>query len=146
MAAGEAQWQIENVETHIRLLKNQLHLMEDEFPAASIDKLIEHGVAAKVRRQTFDGYSPLPWWFGTQCAREVEEHGLGENPSSFERRLEFQTAAQAALVRADARKTLRLAQYARVDEIFFEGAKVASVAVVIVVLVERWFSLVLQEC
>ena len=35
--------------------------------------------------------------------------GLGENRSSFERRLEFQTAT----VRADARKTLHLAQYAR---------------------------------
>ena len=31
----------------------------------------------------------------------------------MERRLEFQTAAQTACVRADARKTLRLAQYAR---------------------------------
>ena len=70
-------------------------------------------VAAKVRRQTFDGYSPLQWWFGTQCAREVEEHGLGETRSYFERRLEFQTAAQTAFVRADARQTLRMAQYAR---------------------------------
>ena len=52
-------------------------------------------------------------WFGTQCAREVEEHGLGENRSNFERRLEFQSAAQTAFVRADARKTLRMAQYAR---------------------------------
>ena len=51
--------------------------------------------------------------FGTQCAREVEEHGLSENRSSFERRLEFQTAAQTAFVRAEARKTLRMAQYAR---------------------------------
>ena len=32
--------------------------MEDEFPEASIDELVEHCVAAKVRRQTFDGYSP----------------------------------------------------------------------------------------
>ena len=68
-------------------------------------------MAAKVRRQTFDGYSPLQWWFGTQCAREVEEHGLGDNRSSFERRLEFQTAAQTAFVSADARKILRVAQY-----------------------------------
>ena len=113
MAAGEAHWQIGFVETHIRLLKNQLSLMEDELPDASIDDLIEHCVAAKVRRQTFDGYSPLQWWFGTQCAREVEEQGLGENRSNFERRLQFQTAAQTAFVRADARKTLRMAQYAR---------------------------------
>ena len=50
MAAGEA---------HIRLLKNQLSLMEDELPDASIDELVEHCVAAKVRRQTLHGYSPL---------------------------------------------------------------------------------------
>ena len=110
MAAGEARWQIGIVETHIRLLKNQLSLM---LPDASIDELVEHCVAAKVRRQTFDGYSPLQWWFGTQCAREVEEQGLGENRSNFERRLQFQTAAQTAFVRADARKTLRKAQSAR---------------------------------
>ena len=66
MAAGEAHWQIGIVETHIRLQKNQLSLMEDELPDASIDD-------AKVRRQTFDGYSPLQWWFGTQCAREVQQ-------------------------------------------------------------------------
>ena len=113
MAAGEAHWQIGMVETHIRPLKNQLSLMDDELSDASIDELVEHCVAANVRRETFDGYSPLQWWFGTQCAREVEEHGLGEKRSSFERRLEFQTAAQTAFVRADARKTLRLAQYAR---------------------------------
>ena len=58
MAAGEAHWQIGIVETHIWLLKNQLHLMEDEFPEASIDELVQHCVAAKVRRQTFNGYSP----------------------------------------------------------------------------------------
>ena len=103
------------------------------------------------------GYSPLQWWFGTQCAREVEEHGLGFYRSSFERRLEFQTAAQTAFLRADGRKTLRVAQYARsrvlrnptarlVGEDTSEGAKVGSVAVVIVVLMEKWFSLVLQEC
>ena len=86
--------------------------MEDEFPEASIDVLVEHCVAANVRRQTLDGYSSLQWWFGTQCARELK-NGLGENRSSFERRLEFQTAAQTAFVRADARKTLRTAQYAR---------------------------------
>ena len=73
MAAGEAHWQIGIVETHIRLLKNQPSLMEDELPAASIDELVEHCVAAEVRRQTFDGYSPLQWKFGTQCAREVQE-------------------------------------------------------------------------
>ena len=72
MAAGEAHWQIGIVETHIRLLKNQLSLIEDELPDASIDELLEHCVAAKLRRQTFDGYSSLQWWFGTQCAREVE--------------------------------------------------------------------------
>ena len=55
----------------------------------------------------------MQWWFGTQCAREVEEHGLGETRSCFERELEFQTAAQTAFVRADARKTLRMVQYAR---------------------------------
>ena len=43
----------------------------------------------------------------------MEEQGLGENRSSFGRRLQFQTAAQTAFVRADARKTLRMAQYAR---------------------------------
>ena len=58
--------------------------------------------------------------------------------------------------RADARKTLHFAECARsreprksnswtVGEIF-EGAKVVSVAVVIVVSVDRWFCLVLQEC
>ena len=113
MAAGEAHWQIGLVDTHIRLLKNQPSLMEEELPDASIDELVEHCVAAKVRRQTFDGYSPLQWWFGSQCAREVQEQGLGENRPSFERRLQFQTAAQTAFVRADARKTLRMAQYAR---------------------------------
>ena len=87
--------------------------MEDELPGASIDELVEHCVAAKVRRQTFDGCSPLQCWFGTQCAREMEEQGLGDNRSSFERRLQFQTAAQTAFVRADARKTLRMAKYAR---------------------------------
>ena len=61
MAAGEAHVQIGIVETHIRLLKNQLSLMEDELPDASIDELVEHCVAAKVRRQTFNGYSPLQW-------------------------------------------------------------------------------------
>ena len=66
MAAGEAHWQIEIVETNIRLLKNQQSLVGDELPDASIDELVEHCVAAKVRRQTFDGYSPLQWRFGTQ--------------------------------------------------------------------------------
>ena len=113
MAAGEAHWQIGIVENHIRLLKNQLSLMEDELPDASTDELVEHCVAAKVRPLTFDRYSPSQWWFGTQSAREVQEQGLGENRSSFERRLQFQTAAQTAFVRADARKTLRMAQYAR---------------------------------
>ena len=59
MAAGETHWQNGIVETHLRLLKNQLSLMEDELPDASIDELVEHCVAAKVRRQTFDGYSPV---------------------------------------------------------------------------------------
>ena len=86
---------------------------EDELPDASIDELLEHCVATKVRRQTFDGYSPLQGWFGTQCAREVEEQGLGDNRSSFERQLQLHTAAQTACVRADARKTLRMARYAR---------------------------------
>ena len=31
MAAGKVHWQNGIVETHIQLLKNQLHLMEDEF-------------------------------------------------------------------------------------------------------------------
>ena len=103
----------EGVETHVWLLKNQLLLMEDEFPEASIDELVERCASAKVRRQTFDGYSPLQWWFGTQGAREVEENGLGQIQSNFERQLEYQTVAQTAFVRADARKTLRKAQYAR---------------------------------
>ena len=83
-----AHWQIGVVEIHIWLLKNQVSLMEDEFPEASIEDLFENCVAAKVGRQTFDRYSPLHLWFGTQCA-------------------------QTAFVRADARKTLRMAQYAR---------------------------------
>ena len=37
------------IETHIQSLKNQLDLMEDEFPEASIDGIVEHCVAAKVR-------------------------------------------------------------------------------------------------
>ena len=57
LTAGEAHWQIGIVETHIRLLKKQVHLMEDEFPEASIAELVEHCVAVKVRRQTFDGFS-----------------------------------------------------------------------------------------
>ena len=61
MAAGEAHRQIGIVETHIRPLKSQLSLKEDELPDASIDELVEQCVAAKVRRQTFDGYSPLQW-------------------------------------------------------------------------------------
>ena len=108
-----AAWQVGIVETHIRLWKDQLSLMEDELPDASIDELAEHCVAAKVRRQTLDGYSLLQWWFGTQCAREMEEQGLEDNRSSFERRQQFQTVAQTAFVRADARKTLHMAQYAR---------------------------------
>ena len=68
MAAGEAHWQIGLVETHFRLLKSRLSLVEDE--------LVGHCAAAKVRRQTFDGYSPLQWWFGTPCVREVEEQDL----------------------------------------------------------------------
>ena len=110
MAAGEAHGQIGIVQTRIRLLKNQLSLMEDELPDASIDELVEHCVAAKVTRQTLDGCSPLQWWFGTQCAREVEEQGLGENRSSFERRLQFQTVAKTAFLHFDARKTLRVAR------------------------------------
>ena len=54
LAASEAQWQIGIVETRIRILKNQLHLMEDEFPEASIDELLEHCVAATVRRRLMD--------------------------------------------------------------------------------------------
>ena len=75
--------QIGIVETHIRLLKNQLSLMEDELPVASTDELVEHCVAAKVRRQTFDGYSPLQWWFGTQCARAEEELGLAKKKKTI---------------------------------------------------------------
>ena len=40
--------QIGIVETRIRFLKNQLSVMEDELPDASIDELVEHCVAAKV--------------------------------------------------------------------------------------------------
>ena len=47
MAAGEAHWQIGIVETHIRLLKSPLSLMEDELPDASIDELVEHCVLPK---------------------------------------------------------------------------------------------------
>ena len=72
MAAIEAHWEIGIVKTHTRLLKHQFSLMEDEFLDATIDQLVEHCVAAKVRRQTFDGYNRLQWWFGTQCAHEVE--------------------------------------------------------------------------
>ena len=53
MAAGEAHRQIVIVETYVRLLKNQLSLMKDDLPDASIDELVEHCVAAKVRLQTF---------------------------------------------------------------------------------------------
>ena len=113
LAAGEAPWQIRLVGTRIGLLKNPSYLMEDGFPEASIDEFLEHYVAAKVRRQTFGEYSPLQGLFGTQCARKVEKHGLGPNQSSFERRLEYQTVAQTAFVRAAARKTLRMAQCAR---------------------------------
>ena len=48
MAEGEAHRQIGMIETHIWLLKNQLHLMEYAFPEASIDGPVEHCVAAKV--------------------------------------------------------------------------------------------------
>ena len=51
--------------------------------------------------------------FGTEYAREVEEDGLGEHRSSFERRMEFQTANQTVFDCVDARKTLRIVQYAR---------------------------------
>ena len=44
------------------------------------------------------------------CSREVV---LEKYQSCFERRLEYETHAQTAFVRADARKTLRLGQYAR---------------------------------
>ena len=40
MAAGDAHWQVGIVETHIRLLKNQLHLTEDEFPDTLTDELV----------------------------------------------------------------------------------------------------------
>ena len=43
----------------------------------------------------------------------MKEQGPGENRSNFERRLQSQTAAQTVVVRADARKTLHMAQYAR---------------------------------
>ena len=49
MAPGEAHWQIGIVEHHIRLLKNQLSLMEDEFPDATTDELVEHYGAGKVQ-------------------------------------------------------------------------------------------------
>ena len=58
-------------------------MKEHEFPEASIDELVEHCVADKLRRQTFDGYSQLHWLFGTQCAREVEEHGFGQKSIKF---------------------------------------------------------------
>ena len=41
MAAGYSHWPVGIVETHIQL-KNQLSLMEDELPGASIDELVEH--------------------------------------------------------------------------------------------------------
>ena len=115
VAAGEAQWQIGIVETHIQLLRNQLNLMEDDFPEASItDELVEHCVAAKVRRQTFDGYSPLQWWFGTERAREVEEHGLGQNSIKFSNDdWSIRQLHQQPLFVPTARKTLRVVQYAR---------------------------------
>ena len=155
MAAGEAQWQIGLVETRIRLLKNQLSLMEDELPDASIDVLVEHCVAAKVRRQTFDGYSPLQWVaLEFNVPVKWKNRDLVKIDQIFER-LQLQTAAQTAFVRAYARKTLRMAQYARsrllrnpsVGQLvrYFCGSKGALVAVVIAVLVERWFFKVLQE-
>ena len=54
-SASEAQWQTGIVEPHIRLLRNQMSVMEDEVPDASIDELVENCVAAKVRRKTIDG-------------------------------------------------------------------------------------------
>ena len=101
VAAGEAHWQIGNVETHIRLLRNQPSLMEDGLPDASIDELVEHCVAAKVRRQTFDGYSPLQWWFGLQCAREVEERGLGEIDREQQSQFLFAVSCNDGLVLGD---------------------------------------------
>ena len=58
-------------------------MKEHEFPEASIDELVEQCVAAKLRRPTFDGCSPLQWLFGTQCVREVEERGLGQKSIKF---------------------------------------------------------------
>ena len=102
------------VETHIRLLESQLHLMEDEFPEASIDELVEYCVAVKVRRQTLGGYSPSQWWFGTQFSLKVQENGLGENRQvSNDDWSVRQLPRQPLFLPTDARKTLRMAQYAR---------------------------------
>ena len=98
MAGGEAHWQIGIVETHIRHPKNQPSLMEDELSDASFDKLVEHCVAAKVRRQTFDGYSPLQWLFGTQCAVKWKNKDL-ETIDQVLNDVQFQTAAETAFVR-----------------------------------------------
>ena len=88
MAVGDAHLQIGIVEAHMRLLKNQLSMMEDEFPEASIDDLVEPCVAAKVRRQTFDGYSQLQRWFSERLdawqdpdGREQPQYGHLVPPS-----------------------------------------------------------------
>ena len=52
--------------------------IEFQFAAGEAHWQIGNFQRRRVRRQTYDGYSTLQWWFGTQCAREVEEHGLGE--------------------------------------------------------------------
>ena len=150
MAAGEAHWKIGIVETHIRLLKNQLSLMEDELPDASIDELVEHCVAAKVRRQTFDRYSGLELNVFVKCkSRDLDKIDQVFKDDWNSRRL------PTHLMFADARKTLRMVQYARsrvlrnpaVGQLVrYFRKSMGSVAVVIVVLVVKWFSLVVQEC
>ena len=148
MAANDAKWQIGIVECHIRLLKNQLTISDARWASRCVDRRARWTLCG-CQSETTD-----VWWIQSVTMMVWNSiHGRRENRSRFERRLEVQTAAQTAFVRAGARKTLHMAQACEttctdklngwtVGEILRWEQKMGSVAVVIVVLV----ALVQQEC
>ena len=100
MAAGEAYWQIGIVETHIGLLKSQLSLMADELPdrgrLAELDGSL-CGCQSETTEylQLIQSVTVVVW--NSQVRVQLKNRGLVENPSSFERRLQLQTAAHKSI-------------------------------------------------
>ena len=62
-------------------------------------------MAAKVRRQTFDGYSPLEVLNALKRLKNMDLEKIDQVLNDW--------SSQTAFVRADARKTSRMAKYAR---------------------------------